>query len=265
MARGARTYHRPWVRSSKGNPWQSVSQCRILLPRPETRVNDPTDFLIEPEVQLRLPGLRVHVSSFEGARIGLGHRGLDTLRARVLSRVRSTMESHRDAGLIPEVQAFEPLLLGSSGRADPPRHLSQLRSIARRLPMEVVNDAEDAAHLIALYYLCPTYLFDVGPLRPPLRLGFGKPGDVLPTISGGSIPCAGQTILRDRERVLAPLVSGPQRAPVTESTHDFLCCVIDPGVDGGIDAPLASHRIANWMTTLTGAQMIRCRTFPETR
>lgn len=208
---------------------------------------------IAEEIRSLLPGLRIHGLAFRGARIGIGHRALDVLRTRVSTRLRDRVAAVRDATLLPESEAFAPLLagLGLDSRQMPPTHAALLRAVARRHPLEVVNDACDVAVLVSLYYLMPVFLVDAAAIAAPLRFLPAPPGLPGPW---GDTPAA-VPVLADRRGGLCSLVDLRQRAEVTESTRSLLLFLLDPGLGGGLDPRPTARRIANWLGAVAGATL----------
>lgn len=205
---------------------------------------DPSPHVeIEPPWSESLPDLRVHLHRFRGARVGVGHRGLDALRARVVTRLRERLGREKDLLAAPGIAPFVALLGGAGlgSRRTVPAFVSQIRRVLRREPMAVENDAVDGAALLSLFYAAPVFLHDAEAVRPPLRLAGVPEGPAL-------VDASGPLALLQEER--------PRRAAVHEGTRSLVFLLLDPGTDPAQDGTLKDHRIANWITTLTGGEAI---------
>ncbi|MAG59089.1 MAG: hypothetical protein CMJ83_22615 [Planctomycetes bacterium] len=214
--------------------------------------------IVSDEIRRILPGLRIHGMRFEGARIGVGDPGLDPLRRRILQRIADRAGRIRDLAEIPSIQALTELLaeLGQIPHVTPLTVLEQVRSVARRDPFPVENDAKDGALLLSLYYLMPVFLLEAKALRPPLVF-LPNPGHyVLPTLAG-PVQARGAPVLADDEKVLRALQYKVRRVPVHEFTKEYLLLIVDPGIDGGLDHRRTVQRAENWMSTLTRARLVR--------
>lgn len=218
---------------------------------------------VSDEIRRVLPELRVHAMVFDGARIGVGHGGLDPLRSRVVRRVDELAERHGDLADIPSVRAMITLLegLGQDPRRHPPTFLQRAQAMARRDPFLVENDARDTTLMLSLYYMVPVFLLDAVALRPPLMLQPSAHGHVMPTPTG-PVDSPGALVLADNEKVLRSVQHEIGRAPVMEMTQKFVIILIDPGVDGGLDPERTSQRIDNWLSALTSAELLKATVSP---
>ena len=219
--------------------------------------------LIADEIRHALPGLRVHTMVFGGARIGVGHAGLDPLRQRLVRRVDQLCERHGHIADIPTVRALIGLLadLGQDPYANAPSLLRRGQAMTRRDPFPVENDAQDAALLISLYYMVPAFLLDVDQLRPPLVLRPSSDATIGLTPTA-TTHASSALVLSDEEKILRSVQHEIGRAPVTELTRSFVLVLLDPGVDGGLDAERTVQRVDNWISTLTSAELLEATVSP---
>lgn len=220
--------------------------------------------IVSNELRDILPNLRVHAHLFQGARIGVGHAGLDPLRRRVVSRIDQAVERHGSVEAIPNLQALNQLLeaLGQNPHRDPPTLLQHVHAMVQRRPFPVENDARDTAFLLSLYYMAPVFLLDAGALRPPLVLLPASGNSVIPTPEGPR-QSKGAPVLADDEKVLRSIQHPIQRARVIEPTRDLLFVLVDPGAETPLDPKRTTERIDNWVLTLTQARLVRSTVSPE--
>ena len=220
--------------------------------------------ILSKELTAILPSLRVHAFLFEGARIGVGHAGLDPLRQRVVARVDEAVQRHGDVDSIPNVQAISELLdaLGQDPARDPATLRDALQAMILRRPFPVENDARDAAFLLSLYYMAPVFLLDAAALRPPLVLLPATASAVIPTKTGPR-QAKGAPVLADDEKVLRSLQHSVSRAKVIEQSRSLLLVLVDPGVETPLPPKRTAERIENWFDTLTRARLVRSTSSPE--
>ena len=211
-----------------------------------------------------LPRLRVHAFLFHGARIGVGHSGLDPLRRRVVARVDEAVDRHGHVDAIPNIEAIAELLeaLGQDPRRHPATLREQVSAMAERRPFPVQNDAVDTGFLLSLYYFSPVFVLDAGALRPPLQL-LPSPEDMVIPTPEGPLQTKGALVLADEEKVLRSVQNPIRRAREIAPTRDLLFVLIDPGAEGGIDPARTRDRIENWVSTLTRAALVRSTTTPS--
>ncbi len=214
---------------------------------------DPLESLtIDPTLARTSPHLSLHAMRFEEATIGIGHPGLDTVRARVMARLDAAMSQVSDPAEALPIRAVVRWLdaLGQSPDRRPPHILQRVRATLRREPFQVTNDACDAAVLLSLYYLSPVFILDADSLEGPLTFtalaaGAGPPNELW----------EGAPALCDQQRPLADLQTGRTGAPVTETTNRFLVVIPDLGDPQPLDAERTVQRVENWMTSLTRGRL----------
>jgi DNA/RNA-binding domain of Phe-tRNA-synthetase-like protein len=210
---------------------------------------------IDDDVRERLPDLRVHALAFAGARVGMANRKLEPLRDRVLAEVRERLSAARDVRRIPTLAAFHrgfPEITRSSRRA----WLDEaFLSIARRDPFRVMNDAIDAARLLAFHYAVPVSAHDASRIAGPVVLQIAAPGATINTIQGALVDQAGLPVLRDRNGVLGSPFFESQRAMPSTRTRDLVVLAYHAGGEPALDPDEFRSRAENWLASLLGAQL----------
>lgn len=207
------------------------------------------------DLQASAPGIQIHAFLFQGARIGLGHRGLDTLRRRVLQRARERLAQQPRVDLWPEIRAAVHLLPDRyRGHAPSAPFVRDVHGLAEGRPFPVENDAVDGARLLSLFMLRPVFILDARALKPPLIFLPCPAAFVLPT-PGGPVSAPGVPVLTDREKALRSLLHAVPRSPATEMTRTFLLLLLDPGQPAPVDKEETIHRVENWMGALTSANL----------
>jgi hypothetical protein len=219
-------------------------------------VQDLLPLILSNEFTEESPNLRVFAFLFEGARIGVGHRGLDPLRKRVLLKTEAWMAQVPDFRETPELQSVKSLF--------PPKYslefiqsspfVTALNIMARRAPFPVINDAVDAARLFGLYYRRPTFLLDSRGLKAPLLFMPCPESFVLPT-SDGPLHRPGAPVLADSVKALRSLSHDLIRSPVHEATRTFLLILIDSGHPNPLDSEEVVGRAENWFHSLTHSKL----------
>jgi DNA/RNA-binding domain of Phe-tRNA-synthetase-like protein len=228
------------------------------------RVKDILPIVLADEIQSRIPAMRLHALQLEGAKIGVGHRSLDQLRARLLRRMEQWFADHPNYQQAQEWTSLSDFRPGKERLRGGPQgpFFEALEAMAHRAPFPVVNDAVDAARLLSLYYLRPIFLLDAGNLKPPLILLPCPDSFVLPTPQG-PVLAPGSLVLADHEKALRSVDHDVLRAPVLESTRSLLLVLVDPGAPKPIDHEEFSYRAANWMESLTKARLVAQGCTPE--
>jgi DNA/RNA-binding domain of Phe-tRNA-synthetase-like protein len=225
-------------------------------------VPPPLELRIDDAVREVLPGLRILAFRFTGARVGMANRKLEPLRDRVLASVRERVATARDVRRIPTFIAFHQ---GFPDLARGPRRAwldEAFHAIARRDPFRVMNDAIDAARLLAFHHGVPVSAHDAARIQGPLSLEIAVGGAVLPTLQGVAVDPAGLPVLRDRGGVLGSPLFEVQRAAASTRTQEILLVVYDPGVEGALDAADLQARAENWFSSLCGARLVETITSP---
>ena len=124
------------------------------------RVVQSFEIRIGDEVHARLPGLTCSLAPVHRRAHRAANRKIEPLRDRVLADARERIQAAMDVRRLPTLAAFSrafPELVRSTRKP----WLDELfRIVSRRDPFPVVNDAIDAARLLALHYAVPISVLD---------------------------------------------------------------------------------------------------------
>lgn len=209
---------------------------------------------VDEEVLARLPSLEVTALPFFGLRMNAPTRKIEPLRDRVIAAARDRVNEARDVRRIPTLAALHrafPEVLKGPKRA----WLDEaFRAIARRDPFPVVNDAVDAARLLALHFAVPVAALDLAKASSPLLLRMAAPGTRVKAPGGLDVDASDLPLLTDSAGACGSPFFDVARAAPNRQTTSVLLVVYDPGQDGRVDAADLSERAANWLGTLTGAR-----------
>jgi len=220
------------------------------------RVAQSYEIRIGDEVEARLPGLACFSYRFTGARVGTANRKIESLRDRVLASARERVQNAMDVRRLPSLAAFSrafPELVRSARKP----WLDELyRTVSRRDPFPVVNDALDLGRLLALHYCLPISFLDVSTLAPPLIVRIAPPGAVLKTPTDKMVDLADLPVLWDSAGPVGPPLFESLRAMPTRRTTDLLLVAFDPPVEPRLDEAELRSRSANWLASLLGSRPV---------
>jgi DNA/RNA-binding domain of Phe-tRNA-synthetase-like protein len=214
---------------------------------------------VDPEVSARMPDLRLLALRFSGARIGMANRKLEELRDRVLASVRERISAARDVRRIPTLAAFHRGFpeLGRGSRR--PWLDEAFHAIARRDPFRVMNDAIDAARLLAFHYAIPVSAHDAGRIHGPLSLAIAPQELRVNTLQGAVLDVGGLAVLRDGNGVVGSPFFETQRATPSTRTQEILIVAYDPGGPGAVDGADFRTHAENWLASLSGARLVEAQ------
>ena len=109
-----------------------------------------------------------------------------------------------------------------------------LRRIAQSKPLPRVNALVDAGNLASVRTALPIGFYDIGKLRPPVRLRCGAPGETYDAIGRGPMNLAGLPLLADADGPFGSPTSDSQRTSVQDGAVRALFvvfCFGNPGSD----------------------------------
>jgi DNA/RNA-binding domain of Phe-tRNA-synthetase-like protein len=175
----------------------------------------------------------------------------------VLASARERIATARDVRRIPTLAAFHrgfPEFTRGNRRS----WLDEaFQAIARRDPFRVMNDAIDAARLLAFHYAVPVSAHDAARMQGPLSLSVAPPGAKINTLLAGTlVDAGGLPLLRDSGGVVGSPFFEVHRVVPSLRTQDLLLIAYDPGVDDAVDAADFKARAENWLTSLAGARLV---------
>jgi DNA/RNA-binding domain of Phe-tRNA-synthetase-like protein len=215
---------------------------------------------VDDEVREILPTLRMVVLRFTGARIGMANRKLEPLRDRVLASARERMSVARDVRRIRSLATFHQAFPEVTRGGRSPWLDEAFRAIARRDPFRVMNDAIDAARLLAFHHAVPVSAHDAARIQGALTLGIAPPRTAIRTLEGESIDAGGLPVLRDSSGAIGGVIGSPffesQRMMPSTRTQELLFVAYDPGGEEGLDAADFQSKAENWLTSLSGARFV---------
>ena len=194
---------------------------------------------------------------FTGARVGIANRKIEPLRDRVLASARERVQNAMDVRRLPSLAAFSrafPELLRSARKP----WLDELfRTVSRRDPFPVVNDALDLGRLLALHYGVPdrrSWMWRRSRRRsscgsrPQARRSRRQPAR--------SVELADLPVLWDSAGPVGPPLFESLRAMPTRRTTELLLVAFDPPVEPRLDEADLRSRSANWLGSLLGSQPV---------
>jgi DNA/RNA-binding domain of Phe-tRNA-synthetase-like protein len=174
----------------------------------------------------------VQIAAIQGAPVGVGP-SLEPLLEETRETAETLSREHADRspaaieGLQPARELYRSF--GIDPTKTRPSSESLLRRVLKAKPLPRISNAVDLSNLLALRFLLPIGLYDVGKIDGAVSMRRGLPGESYPGIRKTDVHLEGRPVLADDRGAFGNPTSDSLRTSVDAETRGILLVIFAPG------------------------------------